>query len=201
MLAKTAERSAVNAWPSLARPIEISSHRLHDLRKEDESREAGLEARLRRRVLKLASFQRLAGEPFVERRDFAGIRGTEKHLREQLIRIEGDGREQAVERVWRRGLFGRGRGLFGHGRGLLLRWQWFDSNRSWRRCEAEPGEHEQGLRADHECLHAGKAPNQVRSNPQYRSRTNRRRAIDLASSYAPFDDRFGRLTFFCRSFL
>ena len=36
------------------------------------------------------------------------------------------------------------------------------------------------------------------SNPQYRSRTNRRRAIDLASSYAPFDDRFGRLTFFCR---
>ena len=92
------------------RPVQISRHRVHDLRKEDEGHEARLEARLRRRILKLAAFQRLAGEPFAERRHLAGIGGTEKHLREQLIRIEGDGREQAVERVGRRGRLGSGRG-------------------------------------------------------------------------------------------
>ena len=98
MLSKTAVRSAANASPICLVQSTCASHRAHDVGKQHQRDVAGVEAGLRRRILQgRALFGLVAGEPLVERRDLAGIGRTEQHLREQLVRIEGDRREQAIE--------------------------------------------------------------------------------------------------------
>ena len=84
MLSKTAERSAAKASPSRVVQAQIPGHRVHDLREEDQGHEARLEPGLRRGILKLGSFERLAGQPFAERGDLAGIGGGQQHLREKV---------------------------------------------------------------------------------------------------------------------
>ena len=94
------------------RPIQLARHLVHDLRKQGQRHEARLEVVLQGGVLQLGAFQRrVALQELVERRHAGRIRRAQQHLREELVRIEGDRSEQAIEVVRGQDLTGRGRAL------------------------------------------------------------------------------------------
>ena len=106
------------------RRIQLAGHLAHDLRKEGQSHEARFEVVLQGGILQVGAFQgRVALQELVERRHAGGIHRAQEHLRQELIRIEGDGSEQAIE-------VGRSRGLTG--RDPLALW-------------SEPGQHDHAL--------------------------------------------------------
>ena len=80
------------------RRIQVARHSFHDLRKESQSHEARLEVVLQGGILQLGAFQGwVALQELVERRHAGGIGRAQEHLRQELVRIEGDGSEQSVE--------------------------------------------------------------------------------------------------------
>ena len=91
------------------RRVQLAGHLVHDLRKEGQSHEARFEVVLQGGILQVGAFQgRVALQELVERLHAGGIRRAQEHLRQELVRIEGDGSEQAIEVVRGRGLTGRG---------------------------------------------------------------------------------------------
>jgi hypothetical protein len=79
-------------------PVQLLGHELHDGRKQRHRDEVRFEALDGRRILQLGALQRsVRSEPRVQRDDLGRLGGTEEHLRQQLIRIQRDGSEQAVE--------------------------------------------------------------------------------------------------------
>ena len=90
------------------RRIQLAGHLFHDLRKERQSHEARLEVVLQGGILQVGAFQgRVALQELVERLHPGGIRRAHQHLRQELVRIEGDGGEQAIEVCCGEGLTGR----------------------------------------------------------------------------------------------
>ena len=80
------------------RPLDLLRHSRYHLGKERQRDEARFESLFQRGVLKLGAFHLLVGfQPHVERRDRSGIPGAQQDLREQLVRVEGDWREQFID--------------------------------------------------------------------------------------------------------
>ena len=98
--------------PQARRPLDLRRHALDDVGKDDDRRKAGVEPGLRGCLLQRAALERrIRRQPLVERGDPGRLGRTHQHLRQQRIRIEGDGREEPIELVRLGG--GRGRRLCG----------------------------------------------------------------------------------------
>ena len=98
MVSNTAPAIDREGPAQLRGPGQVAGHVVDHLRERHQRHEARLEARLLGGLLQLAALQgRVLLQPRAELADLARVAGAEQHLREQLVGIERDGRQQLVE--------------------------------------------------------------------------------------------------------